>query len=336
MKEGMYSARRVWIGLLGCLSLLCIGDTAAADNPEAKAWLQKMSSAARKYNYEGVFIYLHGNRLQAVRIVHSVEKEKEHERLVLLNGLQREVLRSNGKVTYITPKNSARKVEQRRNHPRPGFPLLSPQRIDKLIESYDVILSGQDRVAGRTTQRLTIKPRDKLRYGYRLWLDHETGLLLKTELLSRQLNIPEQFMFTTVRFLDSVPAALLEPKLDGNKFTFYRNHPDETGAVTPPSWHPAELPRGFELSAHRHFPGADKQSPMEQLIYSDGLSSVSVFIEPLKPEQKPLQGPSSLGVVNAFGATHDHFQVIALGEVPPATVRKIATSIQKNGDRNRD
>ncbi len=333
MKRVGYNPRGVWVALLACLSLLYAGTVVSSENPgqtEARAWLEKMSSAVRKYSYDGVFIYLHGSQVQTVRIIHSVEGGKERERMVLLNGVPREVLRSNDKITYIIPKNRSLVLERRRDHPQTGFPLISPKRIDKLVTCYDISLDGRDRVAGRDAQRLTIEPKDQLRYGYQLWLDMETGLLLKTVLLNKQ-NLSEQFMFTTLRFLDTVPPALLEPQVQGNEFVFFKDRSgDEGGVKTTTPWHSSGLPFGFELSTHRRYSAAGSHGYMEQLVFSDGLSSVSVFIEPLKSKQVPLRGRSSLGVVNAFGTTHDDFQVIALGEVPPATVQQIATSIQRH------
>ncbi len=338
MKRVGYNAQRVRVAVLSCLSLLYAG-AASAEKPVetgARAWLEKMSNAVHNYNYDGVFIYLHGSQMQTVRIIHSVEKGGERERMVLLNGVPREVLRSNDKITYIIPKNRSLVLERRRDHPQTGFPLVSPTRIDKLVTCYDIFLNGQDRIAGRDTQRLTIEPKDKFRYGYRLWLDSETGLLLKTVLLNKQ-NLSEQFMFTTLRYLDSVPPALLEPEVNGNEFVFFRDRPEGKGEIKNPTrWHSSGLPYGFELSTHRRYSAAGSHRYMEQFVYSDGLSSVSVFIEPLQPKQEPLRGASSLGVVNAFGTTHDNFQVIALGEVPPVTVRQIATSIQRRAGKDND
>ncbi len=336
MRRVGYPPRRVRVVVLSCLSLLCAyaGTVAAGDkntvDTEARTWLEKMSSAARSYSYDGIFIYLRGNEVQTVRIIHSVEGGRERERMVLLNGVPREVLRSNDKITYIIPKNRSMELERRRDHPQSGFPLISPDRIDKLAACYDISLNGQGRIAGRDAQRIVIRPKDRFRYGYRLWLDIETGLLLKTVLLNKPQNLSEQFMFTTLRFLDAVPPALLEPGVEGNEFVFFKSSPDEKGGVSASTlWHSSGLPRGFELSTHRRYSATDSRGYKEQLIYSDGLSSVSVFIEPLKTKQVPLRGASSLGVVNAFGTTYDSFQVIALGEVPPATVQQIATSIQR-------
>ncbi len=325
------------VALIG-ISLLGSGVASVAagqtdTEKDARIWLERMSSAVHTYNYDGIFIYLHGSEIQTVRIIHSVAGEQERERMVLLNGVPREVVRSNDKITYIVPKNRSLVLERRRNHPKSGFALLTPQRIDKLLGCYEVSLRGGDRVAGRDTQRLLIEPKDELRYGYRLWLDKETGLLLKSVLLTSARRPSEQFMFTSLRFLDSVPPALLEPEVSGKEFVFYQSRPGEAdGEVGVPSWLATELPFGFELSARRRYSrGSGREGPMEQLVYSDGLSSVSVFIEPLKSERAALNGGSSLGAVNAYGTVRDGYQIIALGEVPAATVQQIATSIQRAG-----
>ncbi len=335
---GAPASRGVGAVLVGCFLFLCAGGAAGAPSSgkeEARAWLEKMSRAVREYSYDGVFVYLRGSRMQSVRVIHSVEDGKERERLVLLTGLQREVLRDDDKITYIVPRNRSLVLERRRGDPQAGFPVVSPHQIDKLMACYDVSLAGRDRIAGREAQRLVIRPKDKLRYGYRLWLDRETGLLLKTVLLNRRGRDSEQFMFATLRFLERVPPALLEPGVEGNEFVFFKDRPGEGRNLQAATrWRVGRLPFGFELSTHRRYTVANGHDDREQLVYSDGLSSVSVFIEPLKRGEAPLRGGSSLGVVNAYGTVRDDFQIIALGEVPPVTVEQIATSIYRS-DENR-
>ncbi len=338
---GRYGRLSTGVVPAGCLFLLCSGAALGAppsQEGDARAWLEKMSRAASEYNYEGVFVYLHGAQMQSVRIIHSVEEGKERERLILLTGLQREVLRSDDKITYIVPRNRSMVLERRQGHPRAGFPLVSPRHIDRLVACYDISLAGRDRIAGRETQRLVVRPKDRLRYGYQFWLDRETGLLLKTVLLNRKTGFAEQFMFATVRFMDRVPPALLESEVEGNEFVFFRDRPDDSrGLETAGSWQAGRLPFGFELSTRRRYTVANgRGDDMEQLVYSDGLSSVSVFIEPLEAGQEPLLGSSSLGMVSAYGTVHENFQVIALGEVPPVTVKQIATSIRRGKDEEND
>ena len=326
--------------LLVCgFSLLCAGVVAAAEKgvpAEARAWLEKMSRAAHSYSYDGIFIYLQGNELQSVRVIHSAGSGGERERMVLLNGVQREVVRTAERITYLVPESRTLALERHRGHPQGSFPPLTPQRIDKLVASYDVSLAGRDRVAGRETQRIAIQPKDELRYGYQLWLDTETGLLLRSSSSARGGRISEQFMFVDVQFLEQVPPALLESEISGGEVVYFRNDtPDGKQEPEPDGhWHAAELPYGFELSMHRHYSAGRGRGIMEQLVYSDGLTSVSVFIERLGSRGEPLRGGSSLGAVNAFGTTRDDYQVIALGEVPAETVRRIASSMQRRADHD--
>ncbi len=304
---------------------------------EARAWLEKMSRAAHDFSYDGIFIYLQGGKLQSVRVIHSVTGSEERERMVLLNGVQREVLRSAERITYLAPDNRSLALERRSGGPQRGFLPLTPERIDKLAAYYDVSLAGRDRVADRETQRIAIRPKDHLRYGYRLWLDTETGLLLRSSSLIPGGGVTEQFMFVDVRFPERIPPELLEPRISGGEVEFFRDDTPPDGQHDPQResrWHAAQLPHGFELSTHRHYSVGQDGSNMEQLVYSDGLTSVSVFIEPIGAREEPLQGESSLGVVNAYGTTRGGYQVIALGEVPAETVRRIANSIQQRADHD--
>ncbi len=323
--------------LLVCgLSLLVTAGVGAAEGEvfaEARAWLEKMSRAAHSYSYEGIFVYLQGDELQSVRVIHSAGKDGDgRERMVLLNGMQREVVRSAEHITYLVPESRTLALERYRGHPQSGFPSLTPSRIDKLVACYELSLAGRDRVAGRETQRISIRPRDNLRYGYQLWLDAETGLLLRSRSSAQGGGVSEQFMFVKVRFLDRIAPELLEPQVSGGEVVYFRNDVTEgrpASEAGTPLWHAAELPRGFELSMYRRYSAGKEDGTMEQLVYSDGLTSVSVFIERLGSYGEPLRGGSSLGVVNAFGTTRDDHQVIALGEVPAETVRRIASSVQR-------
>ncbi|HFC52890.1 MAG TPA: hypothetical protein ENJ43_00455, partial [Gammaproteobacteria bacterium] len=182
--------------LLACgLSLLYVAGAVAAEegvSGEVRAWLEKMSRAPRSYSYDGVFVYLQGSELQSVRVIHSAGNGVGQERMVLLNGMRREVVRTAERITYLVPDRRSLALERHRGHPQGSFPPLTPQRIDRLVACYEVALAGRDRVAGRETQRIAIRPRDDLRYGYQLWLDTETGLLLRSSSSARSGRISEQ------------------------------------------------------------------------------------------------------------------------------------------------
>jgi sigma-E factor negative regulatory protein RseB len=189
------------------------------------------------------------------------------------------------------------------------------------------MLGKRERIAGRPAQQLGIQPRDRYRYGYRLWADVDTGLLLKADLMGDKGTPLEQFMFTHIR-VGSVPAAALEPENPGKGMVWYR----ESGGTARPepasSWAAARLPGGFRLTRQVWRMVAMRQKKVEHLVYSDGLATVSVFVEPLGPDAKSgIEGPSQMGAVHAYVTRADGHQVTAVGEVPAETVAQIARSV---------
>ncbi len=314
--------------LVACAPLAYAGDnsrdggTAAED---AHAWLMKMNEAPRRLDYEGTFVYQRGAQLDAMRIVHKSEQGTVRERLVSLNGAAREIVRNEREVQCYLPDENSVVIEHRKVDTR-RFPSVLPERLAELGIHYTFQLGGRERIAGRVAQQVVIHPRDAYRYGYRLWADRETGLLLKTELLDRQGRALEQFMFTQLR-VGTVPTQALQPENPGKGWVWYRE--DRAPPAAPAQrWAAAQLPGGFKLSHQvmRRLPMRNKT--VEHLVYSDGLATVSLFVEALDRQEKPgMQGPSHMGAVHAYGARVNGHQVTVVGEVPAETVAMIARSV---------
>lgn len=292
----------------------------------AHAWLMKMNEAPRRHDFEGTFVYHHGNQIEALRIAHKAEQGMVRERLVSLNGAAREIVRNEREVLCYLPDQNSVVVEHRKTDAR-GFPAILPERLPELDEHYVIQLGKTERVAGRVAQQLVIRPRDAYRYGYHLWADHDTGLLLRADLLDRQGRPLEQFMFTHLR-VGPVPASALQPENPGKGMVWYRESGASPAAAPAPQWSVAQLPKGFRLSHRvmRNVPMRNKT--VEHLVYSDGLATVSLFVEPLDKNMKSaMQGPSHMGAVHAYGARMDGHQVTVVGEVPAETVAQIARSV---------
>jgi sigma-E factor negative regulatory protein RseB len=306
---------------------LCFDISAYAMDP-AHAWLMKISHATRTLNYEGTFVYQHGPQLETMRIIHKVEKDTHQERLVSLNGEAREIIRNDREVLCYLPNKQSVVVEHRKADGK-SFPSILPERLQDLDENYVIHLGKPGRVAGRAVQRVIIKPRDDFRYGYQLWADRDTGLLLKADLLDDKGEVIEQFMFTLINVGVDIPASALIPQVPGKDMVWYR---DSNGAGltlnSKRNWNVTRLPKGFTLATKmtRKVPMRNKMA--EHLVYTDGLATVSVFIEKHEPGTKAgMRGPSRMGAVNAFGALVSDHQITAVGEVPARTVALIGGSV---------
>lgn len=300
----------------------------ASEIDEVQPWLEKMHQAAHMLNYEGTFVYGQQDQLSSIRIIHSVTEAGERERLVSMDGSGREVLRDGDRVTCIYPDSQSVMVEKSR--PRAKFPPTFPVQVGALDNFYRLSLAGKDKVAGEPVQKILIQPRDNLRYGHALWVHEETGLLLKTELLNENNKPVEQFMFTQIIFMDKIPEDALEADINKENFTWYEaeaiEQPITSEQETP--WQVTSLPPGFEQDMTRIHQIPTSIMPVEHRVYSDGLASVSVFIEKNddKDEDK-LFGGSHMGAVNAHGRTLNGYHVTVVGEVPQETVKMIGESV---------
>lgn len=309
--------------ILGCLLQ---SGLVAAEPDQAVRWLERVSQAARSLNYEGVFVYQHRGRLEAMRIFHRADGGGERERLFSLTGSAREIIRDNQKVACFLPDSRSVVVDQRQM----ANPLtqLVPKDVDSLSRSYELRVTGEGRVAGRPATRIGIIPRDQYRFGYGLWIDQETGLLLQAEVFGEQGALIEQLMFTELRILETIPESMLEPQLAGEDFNWFPETPLQAMEDARSGWTLGQLPPGFELVLHerRRLPGSEQ--PVEHLLLSDGLASVSVYVEKAGTVDG-FNGHSQMGAVNAYGRLlDDGIQITAVGEVPAITVEAIGESVR--------
>jgi len=174
------------------------GGVSGAEASEPRRWLDDMNRAFSELSYDGVFSYFSGDDLASLRVVHMVVDGQQRERLVHLNGAPREIVRRGDEVQCIVmPGDALLELEQ--SIPSGPFARSFVRRYDQISDHYGLSLSGQDRVADRVAVRLAVTPRDDHRYGYRLWLDKETRLLLRSELLSSNGERLEIFQFNQIR-----------------------------------------------------------------------------------------------------------------------------------------
>jgi sigma-E factor negative regulatory protein RseB len=312
------------------LVLLAAAATSAVAAPNAQDWLRAMSQASQDLTYRGTFVYLHDGRLEAVRIIHRAAEGDEQERMIALTGEAREVIRDNERVTCILPKSKA--VMVGRSIPRKPFPSALPRDLDALTDNYEFLAMGEDRVSGLPSRIVLIRPRDAFRYGYRLWLDRDNSLLLKSDLIDAEGRAVEQMMFTDMQVMDEVPAEDLEPALGGEGYTVI-GHADQTAATDDAApihsdWAVADLPAGFMVTHHNRHSMPSAEGDVEHLVLSDGLATVSVYIEPQSPEHEGPSGLSSMGAVHALGVRRGDYQITVVGEVPRLTVERIEQSVQ--------
>ena len=292
----------------------------------AMDWVQKMSDAMRNLNYQGDFVYVHEDQLESMQISHYRDEHGEKERLVSLNGEAREVIRDNQNLTCIWP--SSRKVVVDLSRKNSFSPIFIPEDIARLEKFYDMKLLGKDRVANMDAVVVHIDPKDKYRYGMKFWINEQNGLMMGSNLINENGKVVEKVMFTNLKLFtgDDKPVINTMPQI-GENYTMLRYHSGDNSKsfAADNSWQLGRTPGGFwrESVMKRKVPGSEHF--VHQMIYTDGLASLSIFIE--RQTGVTHQGGTSMGAVNAFIRILNDHSVTAIGEVPALTVKEVAESI---------
>ncbi len=308
-----------------------------ATEQDVHGWLHKMTEAARTLNYEGTFVYRHQEGVEAVSIVHRYAHGREQERIVHLNGAPREVLRDEDGVTCILPDDHS-VVVGGGDAPDPLALDFGPENLPRIQSSYRFSLGGVERVTSRSAQRISIQPLDEFRYGYELWVDRDSHLLLRADLTDATGSALEQMMFVTLSLPDSIPERALEPTIGVKGWKWYEEDAEQKAAPTAQSsaWQVAWLPPGFRATSQGVRQLQRITVPVEYLGFSDGLASLSVFVELAGNQTAMAPTVRSMGAVHAYSGVVDGHRVTVMGEVPVVTVERVAASVRQVRESRHD
>ncbi len=322
------AAGRLWAAG-SCAALLASAFTAAADD-DPLSWLARTDQALSTRNYTGVFVHEHAGESETLRVIHRVGSDGVSERLLSMDGSGREFIRKGSQLTCYLPDQHTVLVEKSNDA---GLLLGSLPHIDATSAGlYQLTELPKTRVSGRDTHVIAVTPMDQLRYGYRVWIDESTGMPLKTQLRNGQGQVLEQIVFTDLRLPARIADAELEPAVDARNYRWVQQLTDPVGtrgmAV---SWEASVLPPGFRMTVSAR--QVLRSGPVEHLVFSDGLASVSVFVETGRTQQvEPgTDDAATIGSSSAYSTVVQGYRVTAVGEVPPDTVRAIAQSIRTAG-----
>lgn len=297
-----------------------------ADSSATQAWLMKMQYAHKQKNYIGTFIYRHGTQLETMRIVHRVRSGKVLERIISLNGSAREVIRDHRVERVYMPDKNIIQISPRTKNEN-EFPALLTRSMKNFQKHYHVMLGGESRIADRMVQMVIIKPRDEYRYGYRLWADKKTGLLLKADLVNMKGQSLEQYMFTNIRIGVAIPASMLRPRMSAKGAKIKQHDAHQQVPKANLNWSVKSLPEGFRLSSRMLSICPTHNTPVQHLVYTDGLAAISVFIEKAGKNRKVIKGLNRMGAIHAYGKMLNGYQITVVGQVPADTVRQFGKTI---------
>ncbi|MEM7400846.1 MAG: MucB/RseB C-terminal domain-containing protein [Pseudomonadota bacterium] len=288
--------------------------------------LAKMNQTLERGNYEGTFVFMHNGNVETMSIVHGYSENGVREKLVSLTGDRREVIRDQDVLTCIWPREKLVVIESASDSH--GIPSSLPSDLDELAIHYKLTKVGQARIAGHDCTIVKIEPLDEYRYGHKLCIEKEQGMVLESKAFDAQGNTIENMMFTSFRMRDSAPENLFEPSVHLNDYTWKTASVELNGELQPDrAWKIQELPPGFSLRSVTRRLMSASNNPVQHMVLTDGLASVSVFISKVDDPEQMYRGAHNKGVINAYARDVNQHQITVVGEVPEDTVKMIGSSI---------
>nr|WP_314863498.1 MucB/RseB C-terminal domain-containing protein [uncultured Undibacterium sp.] len=295
--------------------------------------LQTTQAAAKKTSYSGTFVYQQGNQIRTSKITHGFDGDVEVEKLEILEAKPREYIRRNGEVSCYLPDSKVIQVEK--NLSQEEFPALLSENVNLLPESYYIKKAQMSRVAGVECQVLNLQPKDAMRYGFRLCVEKNAGLLLGVQTLNPRNEVIEQIAFTQIS-LGEVDKNRLKPSF--TNVSQWKTENMTVQANVNSGWIVKNLPNGFKktLETKRLIPisvnaasaeqGQPKSHQVVQMMFSDGLSTISVFVEPNTGNRT--EGSLQQGAMTIMGKRSGDSWLTVVGEVPNAAIKQVMNSVQ--------
>lgn len=310
------------------VATLFSGLPALASQEDVQNWLDRMTQAVETLNYRGTLVHIRNGAVDTLRIVHRADEDGVHERIYSIDGEPREVLREGSRVRCLLPGDQPQVLES--HFAGRLLPTLPIDRLTRPESAYHMTLGDRDRVAGMMARIIAIEPRDEFRYGYRLWLEEQTGMLLRYALIDRSGRQLQQLSFTDIEIGIPISDAELAPQLDDAPRVLTTRLDDSGEQVTPGRKYArieASVPDGFRLANVGHGRG-ENDSVFEHLLFSDGLASFSIYIEKASADSVGSR-MESLGPVHVYTSQAGGRLFTIVGEVPAVTVETIGNAFRK-------
>ena len=320
-------AWRAWHPVRVLPFLLPVSAAIAQTDAAALQWLQRIYAASEKLSYAGTFVYQQGQRVETSRIVHIVDSSGPGERLETLDGVPREIVRNGDEVVCYLPATMTVKIDKQPG--RRPFPAILSEQLKDVSENYTVKKGEIERVGGYNCQVLTLDPKDKMRYGHRLWADLSTGMLLRAKTFNEKDEMLEQFTFTQIKIGGSIGRDQLKPRYSRQSKDWRVEDSGATRAnLAETGWTIRSKPPGFRTVAElmRTVGGTEG---VGHIVLSDGLAAISVFIEPATSKRPvPRAGLARQGAINVYTRPVGNYWVTVVGEAPAESVKYVAHAVE--------
>jgi sigma-E factor negative regulatory protein RseB len=292
-------------------------------------WLERIAKSARELPYTGVFVHQTLEGATTQRITHVVDRQGvEHEKLEMLDGPLTEIIRRNEEMFCYHPDQKTVRIDRRATGR--FFPSLITGNPKEIADLYRVQLGNVERIAGHDCQWVILEPRDSMRYMQKLCAELGTGLLLRARLYNDKNQLLEQFMFTQLDVTGAVARQPVKSRFEANA-GWQRDYSLKNNAKSTDSgWQVGNLPAGFKKITEMVRSLTGRKEPVAHLVFSDGLSHVSVFVEPSggQPVTSTVRANDDGPITIAIRPVADH-QVTVMGEVPAAAVQAIADGVTR-------
>jgi sigma-E factor negative regulatory protein RseB len=309
----------LWVG-----GPLLLGESIADETSAAVGLLNAMRTAMSEQTYRGIVAYSKDNQVENMEVVHAVADGIEREKLVSLNGPMREVVRHGEVVRCYRPDEKSVMVESKRNGKASFLDL--PEDFSQLQAYYEFRMGRRDRVAQRDAQEIDVVPKDNLRYARKVWVDLASHLPVKVELLDADQRVMEQMVFSSLTLPGSIPEKDLESSSRPDQLVV-RESTRKDLPIDSLHWTLQDVPMGFRIVSFTRITQEPEHNPVDHLLVSDGLSSISVYFEQ-RGTQAIAGHPSKMGAINTYSRRIGEFLVTTVGEVPAKTVETIGNGIR--------
>lgn len=321
-----------WAVFIAVLTGFVLGGTAvpawAAEEDVLWQNLQKAALTTRTSNYQGLFVSQTGQQVRSVQMTHYYDGQTEFTRNIVLGHSARQVFGRDGALVVLNPqKNEKIIIEKRRGQNM--FPVVLPDNLDLVRDNYNLRIQDVEVVAGQRAQSFELTPKDNLRYRHKVWIGTESNLLLKYEVYNKGNELMEGIEFNQVSLSSTVDVGLFQPKIEHHKhYVMGHEAPVKLSAPHPDGWTMGHLPVGYRKieQVQRQMPG--KLHPVTHMIFSDGLTFISLFVEPLVKGAEVKNGAKVIGNVSFCTVGNQGYQMTAVGAVPEAVVTQFAHAIK--------
>jgi sigma-E factor negative regulatory protein RseB len=315
----------------GLAAMPALAQTAAATQEPSRSlteWLTRMHEASRQRAYQGTLVVSAGANMSASKIWHVCDGVQQMEKVETLTGAPRTTIRHNNDVITFAPDSKTVWVEKRESLGL--FPELLRAPSSAIPDHYEVRELGVERVAGHLADRVEVVPRDALRFGYQIWAEQKTGLVVKMQTLGVQESVLEQVAFSELQLNAPVLMDALKRQMgDTRGYEVHKPTMKKTTAAAE-GWRLKEPIPGFtSMSCHTRGPAGGTEPASMQWVFSDGLASVSLFVEAFDPQRHGTEKSAIVGATHSLSQRLDGHWVTVLGEVPTATLRRFAQSLER-------